>query len=332
MVKPNRREALGLGLGAAAGMGSGMGAEAKEPASGNAWQCLLSLDNKGRRVEGSEDDLAAAIRRGADLRIYSEFLYNEHIDPKSDNSEIVKELSEFHITYLLDNRWTAAIMTQRQPVTTPPAFGPRPSMSLFLYNQNGQQAIARPHLDGKPATGKLGPSPLGDHSDMPKYNEQDNWDVGTNAPSNNFIYDFETYRYFVRDDWREVLSHEADGTVVSGSLDELSDVLANGSEVKVALRGLCSELDENPDKAIDHEVFIEAGWSFYHTETKEFVAALHPLARVAPAIPLKYRSQNWDFGWLEVSTTGFAARLMVNPYTLKFTRSDARYALRWFVR
>ena len=309
-----------------------MRAEANEPVPGAAWQCALRLDEKRRRVAGNEDDLAAAIRRGADLQIYTEFRYNEHVDPKSDNSEVVKELSEFHVTYLLEDRWTAGIMTQRQPVTSPPAFGPRPSMSLFLYNQNGQQAIARPHLDGEAATGTPGPSPVDEAGDMQRYHTLDNWDAATNAPSSNFIYDFGTYRYLVRDNWREVLAHEADGSVVSGSLDALNDALSNGTEVKVALRGLCSELAENPDKAIDHEVFIQAGWTFYHTETREFVAALHPLARVAPAIPLEYRSRNWDVGWLQVSTTGFAARWMVNPYTLEFTKSDARYALRWFVR
>ena len=38
-----------------------------------------------RSVEsGSEAELAAAIRRGADLRIYTEFRHNEHIDTASD--------------------------------------------------------------------------------------------------------------------------------------------------------------------------------------------------------------------------------------------------------
>jgi 2-succinyl-5-enolpyruvyl-6-hydroxy-3-cyclohexene-1-carboxylate synthase len=33
------------------------------------WKYVLTLDSERRRVAGSEDDLAAAIRRGADLRI-----------------------------------------------------------------------------------------------------------------------------------------------------------------------------------------------------------------------------------------------------------------------
>ena len=74
-------------------------------------------------------------------------------------------------------------MTLRQPVDLPDGFGPRPSMSFFLYNQDGQQAIARPYLDGAPAAGTLGPAPIDDHSDMPRYHQQDSWDASTNAPS-----------------------------------------------------------------------------------------------------------------------------------------------------
>lgn len=71
-------------------------------------------------------------------------------------------------------------------------------MSFFLYNQNGQQAIARPHLDGKTMGGKPGPSPLQPPEGMPKYHAEDGWDTTTNAPCSNFVYEFEYYRWFVR--------------------------------------------------------------------------------------------------------------------------------------
>ena len=51
-----------------------------------------------------------------------------------------------------------------------------------------------------------------------------------------------------------------------------------------------------------------------------------------PSIPLLYTSAGWDFGWLMVRTDGQVARLLVNPYTLKFERTTRHYALRWFVR
>ena len=111
----------------------------------------LSLDAKRRVRDGSAGALAAAIRRGADLHIGTEFRHNEHVDTSSDNPETVRELAEFRTTYLVEDRWTAGIMTLRQPVSLPDAFGPRPSMSFFLYNQDGTQAIARPHLDDAPS-------------------------------------------------------------------------------------------------------------------------------------------------------------------------------------
>ncbi len=296
------------------------------------WTCALQL-NEGQSISGgAEAALRDAIRRGADLRIYTEFRYNEHLDVRSDSPEVVREVSEFRATYLLQDRWTAGIMTLRQPISPPDGFGPRPSMSFFLYNQNGQQAIARPHLDGRPAAGAPGPSPLDDHSDMPKYHQQDAWDRDTNAPCSNFIYDFDVFRYWVRDDWREVLAHTDEGDVRAGSVDALVEAFTRGAEVKVGIRGLCSELADDPSSAIDHEVFIQLNSCYYYTERKLFVGATHPLVRVRPAIPLAYASGGWDFGWAMARTDGLASLLMTNPYTLKFRRSEARYAVRWFVR
>jgi hypothetical protein len=296
------------------------------------WQCAYALDSRRQCAGGSEAALVEAIRAAADLRVYTEFRHNEHIDTKSSNPELIREVADFRVTYLLDGRWVAGIINLRQPVSLPDGFGPRPSMSFFLYNQNGLQAIARPYLDGAPATGKLGPSPLADHSDMPRYHESDNWDAGTNAPSSNFIYDFDVFRFWVRDEWRQVLAHAADGTVLSGSIDALAGEFAQGCEVKVALRGLCSDLAGNPSQALDHEVFIQTGSCYYYTERQLFMAASHPVVRVAPAIPLQYTTRGWDFGWLMPRTDGFVARWLVDPYTLQFHRSSGHYAMRWFVR
>ena len=136
-------------------------------------------------------------------------------------------------TYLIDERWCAGVITLRQPVALPSGFGPRPSLSLFLYNEDGSQAIARPLLDGVPATGSPGPSPSGDHSDMPKYHEQNRWDDQTNAPSSNFVYDFDVFRYCVCDRWEQVLAHDAAGQVLSGSIDDLADAFGDGWIVRM---------------------------------------------------------------------------------------------------
>ena len=300
------------------------------------WEAALELSAERAIASGSERALADAIRRGASLRIYTEFRHNEHLDPASDNAEIVQEVSDFRVTYLVDDHWTAGIMSQRMPIASPSGFGPRASMSFFMYNQDGQQAIARPYLDGPPATGAPGPAPVDAHDDMPKYCEQDRYDDDTNAPSSNFIYDFEVYRFLVSDVWRQVYAHSDQGEPLSGSLDALTEAFAGGCDVKVAVRGLCADLapspTEDPADAVDHEVFVECGPCYYSTERRIFFAGSQPVVRVQPAIPLWYRSRNWDFGWLMVRADGLVARWLCDPYTLEFRKSEQRCAIRWFVR
>ena len=201
-------------------------------------------------------------------------------------------------------------MTLRQPIALPDGFGPRASMSYFLYNQNGQQAIGRLLLDGVPASGTPGASPLDPTGhDMPKYHPKENWDSETNAPSQNFIYDFETYRFYVRDGWQEALSHSEDGTVLSGSVDAVAEA-----------------------SNMDHEWFVQTHSNSYYTEQKLLITGTQPLVRLRSAIPLTYTSGAWDYGWLMVRTDGFVSRLLYDPYLLRSHRSETRHALRWFVR
>ncbi|QDU79419.1 hypothetical protein Pla110_11290 [Polystyrenella longa] len=297
----------------------------------SSWQSVLTLNEKREPIAGSTDKLNVAIRRGADLRIYTEFRHNEHLVPGAENDELVEEVSEFRVTYLIDNRWSAGIMTLRQPIEPPYGFGPRPSMSFFMYNQNGQQAIARPYLDKEPVTGKPGPSPLEVPANMPKYHALDNWDAGTRGPSHNFIYDFGEYRFCVRDDWRELLHHDENGKVLSGSLDEFADSFRTGCELKVGITNLCEDLSRD-DSSLPHEVFIQLGPGYYHTQTRIFSAGSHPLVRVLPNIPLQYASRNWDCGWLMPRTDGFLARQLLDPLTQEFVKSESKHAMRWFVR
>lgn len=296
-----------------------------------AWTRALELDENRQVTDGSEQALADAIRSGADLRIETAFRYNEHVDVTSNNSELVQEVCQFRVTYLLEDRWTAGFMTLRQPTTNfrEPVPG-RPSMSFFMYNQNGQQAIARPYLDGAPSEGTVGPGPLVDHPEMPKYHQQDSWDVGTHAPSSNFIYDFERYRYWVCDQWRQVLAHNADGTVTSGSLNELAAAFGSGCELKVALRGLCADLSDDPADTVEHEVFVHVDYGYNFTGSGCFQGLTLPVVRVRPEIPLRYVSKGWDFGWLLPRTDGRIMCWLCNPYTLKFHREEVHLALRWF--
>jgi len=309
-------------------------AEAKEKIAmpQSRWHCAVALDSQHNVTAGSNAALADAIRRGADLQVQTEFIHDEHIDTSSDSNELIREVAEFRTTYLLEDRAVAGIMTLRQPISLPDSFGPRPSMSFFMYNQDGQQAVARPFLDGPPAMGTPGASPLDDHSDMPKYHQQDSFDAVTNAPSSNFVYDFNVFRYLVRDDWHELLSHHADGSVVSGSVDALGDAFTQGCELKVAIRGICADLSEDAAPSRDHELFVQIDSAYYYTAQKLFIAGTHPTVRVKPAVPLRYTSKGWDLGWLMPRSDGYCARLLNDPYTLKFHRSNGHYAMRWFAR
>jgi hypothetical protein len=296
------------------------------------WISELELGSQRQMIAGSPEALCAAIRRGADLRIYTEFIHNEHIDPASPCNELIREVSEFRVTYLVEDHWSAGIMTLRQPIALPDGFGPRASMSFFMYNQDGQQAIARPHLDGGPRDGIVGAAALDDWSAYPKYHQQDGWDAGTNAPSGNFIYDFEVFRYFVCDDWQEVLVHDAEGRVQAGSIDLLTSAFEAGAEVKVAIRNLCADLAAESAPAIEHQVFIQVGPGYYYSDRKLLIAGTHPLVRARAGVPMRYVSRGWDFGWLMPRTDGQTAMLLYDPYTLQVRRETRRFGMRWFIR
>ena len=296
------------------------------------WRCVLHLDAECKIVDGSEGALCEAIGRGADLRIRLASIHNEHIEPGSNNSDLIRESLGCPVTYLIDNRWSAGIMSDRVPISPLKGFGPQVSISLFMFNQNGRQAIARPHLDGPPpdAPDKIGPSPF-DARPMAKYNQYDAWDGGTNAPSHNFMYEFEHYRFQVCDCWEQLLSHDAAGQVTSGSLDALTDaVYEHGCDVKVGIRGLCDDLAGQ--EALDHEVFVHLGSGYHYTQGGLFLGPSRMLVRVAPAVPLAYRSRGWDFGFVLPRTDGSVDLWLCDPYTLKFHRSRGHHAVRWFVR
>ncbi len=297
-----------------------------------AWQCALELRSDRSVATGSSSALCAAIRRGADLRVYTEFRHHEHIEPGSACRDLVQEIAEFRCTYLLEERWTAGIMTLRQPVALPDGFGPRASMSFFLYNQDGLQGIARPYLDGVAAPGEPGPAPVRTHAEMPRYHELANHDADTNAPASTFIYDFERFRFLVRDDWHEVLSHDDRGRVLAGSHEALVEAFQAGADVKIAVSGLCEDLCERPGEGPAHEVFIQAHSCYYYTDLKLLIAASQPLVRVRPTIPLSYATGGWDFGWIIARTDGHVAGLIYDPYTLAPCRRESRHAIRWLAR
>ena len=139
---------------------------------------------------------------------------------------------------------------------------------------------------------------------MPKYHLLDSWDAASNAPSQNFVYDFDVFRYCVDDSWREVLRHSSTGEVLSGSLAELVDAFSTGCAIKMGIENLCADLQRDSEPRIDHEVFVQGGSAYYYTDQRRFIIGSHPIVRVAPGVPVRYRSRGWDFGWLMIRSDG----------------------------
>lgn len=285
------------------------------------WKSVLELDSQRNVTAGDAQALRKAIRNGADLRIYTSFRHNEHIDARSQNDDLIHEVSDFPCTYLIDERWVAAMMTFRQPVQLPDGFGRRASMSFFLYNENGLQSIARPYLDG----GVFDPA----EADTPilesKYHPLDSFDEDTNAPSANFIYDFFSYRFLVNDCWEEILAVDAAGNALLGSPRDVEAASLDGCELKVGIDGVCGG-------TLPHTMFVQTGPHYFYHREGCMVAQTRPFVRVKPAIPLQYASHNWDFGWNVVRSDGRIAGLYYDPYTLTPFRTQERHAVRWFAR
>ncbi len=299
----------------------------------SAWTPALTLSSDRSVAGGTADALAAAIGRGADLRVYTEFLFEEHIVPGGDGDAnhdgVVREVIDFRETILLGGTHVAGVTTLRQALFPPFGFNGDPRMSYFLYQGDGRQACANLLLGDVPSDVRPGvrgdlPTP----ADMPKMSPEVVYDIGTAGPSRNFVYDMEVYRYFVRDDWQELLAHDADGNVERGSIDAIEEAQVAGREIKVGIHGLAADLGAGPD----HEVFTLVGSGFFHTRMRLYDSLTHPLVRVAPAIPLEYHSNGWDVAWVFLRTDGAATLRVLNPYTRQFTDRPARFACRWFAR
>jgi hypothetical protein len=298
------------------------------------WVNALELRSDRSVATGSPEGLAAAIARAADLRVYTEFRFEEHIVPGGDGDPshdgLVREVIDFRETILLDGRHSAGITTLRQPLFPPFGFnGSQPKMSYFLYQSDGRQACANLLLDDmEPAVRPGVRAEIASPPEMPKMRPETVYDQGTLGPSRNFVYDMEVYRYFVRDEWTELLAHDADGRAIRGSVDAIEEAQIAGREIKVGIRELCADLGDGPS----HEVFSLLGSGFFHTGSRLYDALTHPLVRVAPAVPLEYRSFGWDVAWVHLRTDGEAVTRVLDPYTRRFEDRPARFACRWFAR
>jgi len=239
---------------------------------------------------------------------------------------------------VVEGRHAAGMTTLRQPLHPPFGFnGTDPKMAFFFYTSDADQARANIVLGGAEAaaaTATPGSRAVNAAAaDMPKMSPEEAFDLGTLGPSRNFVYEMETYRFIVRDDWEELLAHDADGAVTGGSIDALEAAQIAGRELKVAIRGLGAELARSVGlPELDHEVISHVGSGFFHIGPRLYNALTHPIVRVAPAIPLRYRSGGWDLVWVHLRTDGRATVRRLDPWTQAWSDTPARFAARWFAR
>ena len=290
-------------------------------------QLVLELDAERNVVSGSRKALAQAIDRGADLRIAVAFRHNEHLDPAASNTELVEEMSDYRVVYRIGADWTSGIMNLRMPVNGPLGFGPRPAWSFFMYHCDGTQGIARANLDGKPARPRYGEDEVSSPASMPKYHVLSSFDGATNAMSQNFIYDFDYFKFYILDNWEEVYAHDANGNAVSGSFDALIRAIREGREIKAAIRNFRSA----PDSPAS-ELFTHLGSSYYSTGSRLLCINSQPVVTVRPGIPLRYGSGNWESGQLLIFTNGQIGYWYYDPYTMEYQKVYESCPVRYFVR
>jgi hypothetical protein len=291
------------------------------------WSCALAMDEHRNLVGGSHEALAMAVRSAADVRYYTAFDYADHMCVPGSEVGLVQGVLNFPVTYWLEGGRVAGIHTMRYPSDCSLGFQPfRPSLSLVVCNDNGQYGVARPYLDGRP-----GKAVVEDRSGS-GYEILDRFDEETPAPSENAMYAYGQYNWWVRNDWEEVLRHDADGAVVSGSLEAVQDAFRSGKEIKVGVQRLCDTLAPQGETPIDHEVFVGMGPIYNHQDQGFLGGESQPIVRVVPGVPLRYRSGNWNYGWILPRTDGVVHHLVVNPYTNEFIRMECRSPVRWFVR
>ena len=285
---------------------------------------VLELDSQRKIVSGSPERLNQCIAAGADIRIRTDFIHNEHIDPSSDDHQVVAETSTFPETVLIDGRWSACFMTLRQPIALPDGFGDPNSLSLFLYNQDGQQAMARLVLD---QTGRQ-TTLWDDGTDFPKMHTLSVQDIGTAGISKNFIYDFERFRFFAWNLYEELYAHSEEGAPVRGTVTDLEAAYGSGRPIKLAVSGLSRVLWG--ETGHDDEIFLQGSSAYDYTADPLMISNSVPFVSVPADIPLVYRERGYRYCWLVARSDGKGTIRSYNPFDGRWITQQARLPIRWF--
>ncbi len=289
-------------------------------------KCALELDINRNIISGSTKVLNERIAEGADLRISTGFIHNEHIDPSSNDNQLIVETSTFAETVLIDGKWSAYFMTLRQPVGLPTGFGPSNALSMFLYNQDGRQAVARLILDKDENEAASGD--VKDELPIKKMHVENVFDEGTPGISKNFIYDFESFRYLTNECYEEVYANDGKGACTGGSVRALEEAYAEGRAIKVAVTGISSVLWGETGHT--DEIFIHCSSSYYYTKDRLMITNSQPFISVPADIPLSYKSKSYRYCWMVVRSDGRVEIRAFNPFAGTWQTQVTSLPIRWF--
>lgn len=292
----------------------------------NRWELALKLDSHRNEAQGSARELTRRLLAGADLRVGTAFYHDEHIDSASGDHQLVEETADFPQTVVLDGSWSAGIMTLRQPVSLKKGFGACNSLSLFLYNQNGQQALARLAMEDAQACALDSSEAAPEKMCVQSIN-----DPTSMAPSQSFVYQFEYYDFFVNDCYSEIYANDALGQCTFGGMEALTEAYRGARRIKIGIGGLLSALYGQGSNNQD-EVFIQCGCSYYYTEERLMIANSNPLVCLPTCVPLIYTAGELHYCWLVVQSDGRVFVRLYDPFTCRWQTRDERLAVRWFAQ
>jgi len=276
----------------------------------NEWVKLCSVGEDFRVIDGDPTSVAEAVRQGADLRRYS--TYNPAL------TGLVEETMALQTTWVFDDGHVGGLSTLRHPAECGLRFFKQPSMAYWIFSVGAPSSSAFVPLDGNPADGATGSwvrveeQPFDSRSDAAWLSKK--------------------YHWWVRDDWEEIYSHDAQGGSLQGCWKDVCRAAASGRALKVGIRNPWDHLVSKNDSVPAYEAFIECGTQFAHLDAGFFAAMTIPTLLVGPCVPLKFTGENFESGWLLVRTNGSVDRQILDPSTFKWHCVQTRHALRWFAR
>ena len=135
------------------------------------------------------------------------------------------------------------------------------------------------------------------------------------------------YRWFIRDRWRLVYEHDADGNRVSGDLEELKENVRQGRSIQVGIRqlfGLAKDRTDGPAH-LSVPTTMQPVISGGHVQSNCELVAIG-----APTWPCNWE-EGLHAGVLLPSTSGEIAGFVAEPGQFPLQRILRRRAMQWMV-